>query len=101
MGLWLYAPLLELGLPIPAEIQIGDAGGDQHDREEHDHEERLSQREPPRAGVEDGLAHNWNRGEHELQGQAKNKNEMKGLAREYLSGHELISSRAFFRDGWR
>ena len=60
MGLGLDAPLLEPRLPIPAEVQIGDAGGDQHDREEYDHEERLSQREPPRASVEDGLAHNWN-----------------------------------------
>ena len=60
----LYALLLDLCLPIPAEVQVGDAGGDQHDREEYDHEERLSQREPPRASVEDGLAHNWNRGEH-------------------------------------
>ena len=56
LGLGLYALLLDLCLPIPAEVQVGDAGGDQHDREEYDHEERLSQREPPRASVEDGLA---------------------------------------------
>ena len=61
MGLGLYAPPLEPRLPIPAEVQVGDAGGDQQDREEYDHEEGLSQREPPRASVEDGLAHNWNR----------------------------------------